>query len=141
MISLKEIVDLNNKRCALIHEIAGKRFRIQGLKNSKSNTIQETKEVRLENGNLTILNLLSVVENLKSQSVDIYIDDIDLQEDNLYIDYHYTTEDENKIFPELKTKEKELKALQEQLNEVESKMKELGLEYVNMIGDMDYGYL
>ena len=141
MINLKEVVDLNNKRCALIHEIAGKRFRIQGLKNSKSNTIQETKKVRLENGNLTILNLLSVVENLKSQSVDIYIDDLDLQEDNLYIDYHYTTEDENKIFPELETKEKELKALQEQLNEVESKMKELGLEYVNMIGDMDYGYL
>ena len=129
MISLKEIVDLNNKRCALIHEIAGKRFRIQGLKNSKSNTIQESKEVRLENGNLTILNLLSVVENLKSQSVDIYIDDLDLQEDNLYIDYHYTTEDENKIFPELETKEKELSALQEQLNEVESKMKDLGLEF------------
>lgn len=129
MINLKEIVDLNNKRCALIYEIAGKRFRIQGLKNSKSNTIQESREVRLENGNLTILNLLSVVENLKSQSVDIYIDDLDLQEDNLYIDYHYTTEDENKIFPELETKEKELKALQEQLNEVESKMKELGLEF------------
>ena len=129
MINLKEIVDLNNKRCALIHEIAGKRFRIQGLKNSKSNTIQESREVRLENGNLTILNLLSVVENLKSQSVDIYIDDIDLQEDNLYIDYHYTTEDENKIFPELETKEKELSALQEQLNEVESKMKDLGLEF------------
>ena len=54
MISLKEIVDLNNKRCALIHEIVGKHFRIQGLKNSKSNTIQESKEVRLENGNLTI---------------------------------------------------------------------------------------
>ena len=129
MISLKEIVDLNNKRCALIHEIAGKRFRIQGLKNSKSNTIQESKEVRLENGNLTILNLFSVVENLKSQSADIYIDDVDLQEDNLYIDYHYTTEDENKIFPELETKEKELSALQEQLNEVESKMKDLGLEF------------
>jgi len=129
MISLKEIVDLNNKRCALIHEIAGKRFRIQGLKNSKSNTIQESKEVRLENGNLTILNLFSVVENLKSQSADIYIDDLDLQEDNLYIDYHYTTEDENKIFPELETKEKELSALQEQLNEVESKMKDLGLEF------------
>ena len=110
MINLKEIVDLNNKRCALIHEIAGKRFRIQGLKNSKSNTIQETKEVRLENGNLTVLNLFSVVENLKSQSVDIYIDDLDLQEDNLYIDYHYTTEDENKIFPELETKLPTLKA-------------------------------
>ena len=129
MINLKEVVDLNNKRCALIHEIAGKRFRIQGLKNSKSNTIQESKEVRLENGNLTILNLFSVVENLKSQSADIYIDDVDLQEDNLYIDYHYTTEDENKIFPELETKEKELSALQEQLNEVESKMKDLGLEF------------
>ena len=129
MISLKEVVDLNNKRCALIHEIAGKHFRIQGLKNSKSNTIQESREVRLENGNLTILNLLSVVENLKSQSVDIYIDDLDLQEDNLYIDYHYTTEDENKIFPELETKEKELNSLQGQLNEVESKMKDLGLEF------------
>lgn len=129
MISLKEIVNLNNKRCYLIHEIAGKRFRIQGLKNSKSNTTQETKEVRLENGNLTILNLFSVVENLKSQSTDIYIDGFDIDEDNLYIDYHYTTEDENKIFPELETKEKELAALQEQLNEVESKIKELGLEF------------
>ena len=65
MINLKEIVDLNNKRCALIHEIAGKRFRIQGLKNSKSNTIQESKEVRLENGNLTISNLSSIIEDLK----------------------------------------------------------------------------
>ena len=83
----------------------------------------------MENGNLTILNLFSVVENLKSQSADIYIDDVDLQEDNLYIDYHYTTEDENKIFPELKIKEKELNALQEQLNEVESKMKDVGLEF------------
>ena len=129
MINLKEIVDLNNKRCALIHEIAGKRFRIQGLKNSKSNTIQESKEVRLENGNLTISNLSSVIEDLKSQNVDIYIDAFDMDEDNLYIDYHYTTEDENKIFPELETKEKELKALQEQLNEVESKMKDLGLEF------------
>ena len=126
---LNEIVDLNNKRCALIHEIAGKRFRIQGLKNSKSNIIEESKEVRLENGNLTISNLSSVIEDLKSQNVDIYIDDIDLQEDYLYIDYHYTTEDENKIFPELETKEKELSALQEQLNEVESKMKDLGLEF------------
>ena len=52
-----------------------------------------------------------------------------MDEDNLYIDYHCTTEDENKIFPELETKEKELKALQEQLNEVESKMKDLGLEF------------
>ena len=129
MISLKEVVDLNNKRCALIHEIAGKRFRIQGLKNSKSNIIQESKEIRLENGNLTVLNLFSVIDDLKSQNVDIYIDDIDLQEDNLYIDYHYTTEDENKIFPELETKEKELRVLQEQLNEVESKMKDLGLEF------------
>lgn len=129
MINLKEVVDLNNKRCALIHEISGKRFRIQGLKNSKSNTIQETKEVGLENGNLTILNLFSVVENLKSQSIDIYIDGFDIDMDNLYIDYHYTTEDENKIFPELETKEKELAALQEQLNEVESKMKDLGLEF------------
>ena len=129
MINLKEIVDLNNKRCALIHEIAGKRFRIQGLKNSKSNIIQESKEIRLENGNLTVLNLFSVIDDLKSQNVDIYIDDIDLQEDNLYIDYHYTTEDENKIFPELETKEKELRVLQEQLDGVESKMKDLGLEF------------
>ena len=129
MINLKEIVDLNNKRCALIHEIAGKRFRIQGLKNSKSNTIQDSKEVRLENGNLTISNLSSAIEDLKSQNVDVYIDGFDMDEDNLYIDYHYTTEDENKIFPELETKEKELRVLQEQLNEVESKMKDLGLEF------------
>ena len=129
MINLKEVVDLNNKRCTLIHEIAGKRFRIRVLENSKSNTLQESKEVRLENGNLTISNLSPVIEDLKSQNVDIYIDDIDLQEDYLYIDYHYTTEDENKIFPELETKEKELSALQEQLTEVESKMKELGLEF------------
>ena len=71
----------------------------------------------------------STIEDLKSQNVDIYIDAFDMDEDNLYIDYHYTTEDENKIFPELETKEKELKALQEQLNEVESKMKDLGLEF------------
>ena len=71
----------------------------------------------------------STIEDLKSQNVDIYIDAFDMDEDNLYIDYHCTTEDENKIFPELETKEKELKALQEQLNEVESKMKDLGLEF------------
>ena len=129
MINLKEVVDLNNKRCALIHEIAGKHFRIRGLKNSKSNTIQKSKEIRLENGNLTISNLSSAIEDLKSQNVDIYIDAFDMDGDNLYIDYHYTTEDENKIFTELETKEKELSALQEQLNEVESKMKDLGLEF------------
>ena len=74
------------------------------------------------------LGIKAVVDYFNSQ-VDSTDKNGKITEDNLYIDYHYTTEDENKIFPELETKEKELKALQEQLNEVESKMKELGLEF------------